>query len=113
MINSISNNQFVSNNYNLKTINNSYLNNNTNLNIYNPDKFSISNSHSKTNFFDRPEVRLGATMLVASASGAGIGYLVGSAFGRAGLGAAIGAVSVGVVPVALIGYALWKWGSTH
>ncbi|GIW23120.1 MAG: hypothetical protein KatS3mg068_2127 [Candidatus Sericytochromatia bacterium] len=111
MINSVSNSYLV-NNYSFKNVSNN-LYNNSSLATYTTDSLSISNTSSKTSFFDRPEVRLGATMLVASASGAGIGYLVGSAFGRAGLGAAIGAVGVGVVPVALVGYALWKWGRNH
>jgi len=131
MISDVYNNQFITNNYNLQNKYSYYNTNVSNLNIstYKTDSLSLSNttllpknSHynneppqvpnepSKTSFFDRPGVRMTAMMLGTGAVGGGIGYAVGSAFGRAALGAGIGA-SIGVMaPIAMVAYALWKWG---
>jgi hypothetical protein len=134
MISDVSNNQFITNNYNLQNKYSYYNTNVSNLNIstYKTDSLSLSNTTLlpknslynneppavpnepyKTNFFDRPGVRMTAMMLGTGAVGGGIGYAVGSAFGRAALGAGIGA-SIGVMaPIAMVAYALWKWGRTH
>ncbi|GIW23121.1 MAG: hypothetical protein KatS3mg068_2128 [Candidatus Sericytochromatia bacterium] len=123
MINSINSSQFISNTCNIQR---NYLNTNVaqlnSASTYKADTFLSNNitpndpipvEPYKPKFFDRPEVRLGGMMLGAGAVGGGLGYVVGSAFGRAGLGAAIGA-GVGIIaPVALIGYALWSWGRNH
>lgn len=63
-----------------------------------------------TKFFDKPMVRIGGMMLGAGALLGGAGYLIGSAFGSAAMGATIGATLGVLAPIGLLGYALYSWG---
>jgi len=99
--------------------------------IYRSDSFSLSNivpkdettpfdpnnpptepiPYEPPSFFNRADVRVAGVMLGSGAVGGGIGYAIGSAFGRAGLGAAIGA-GIGIAaPIAMVVYALHRWGN--
>lgn len=65
---------------------------------------------AKTSFFNRPEVRLAGMAIGGGAVFGTIGYFAGSAMGSAGMGAGIG-VGLGIIaPLAMLGYALYKWG---
>lgn len=64
----------------------------------------------KPSFFNRPEVRLAGMAIAGGAVFGAVGYFAGSALGSATMGASIG-VGLGVIaPLAVIGYALYKWG---
>lgn len=65
---------------------------------------------AKPSFFNRPEVRLAGMAVGGAAIFGTIGYFAGSAMGSATMGASIG-VGLGVIaPLAMLGYALYKWG---
>lgn len=64
----------------------------------------------KPSFFNKPEVRLAGMAIAGGAVFGAVGYFAGSVFGSATMGASIG-VGLGVIaPLAVIGYALYKWG---